>query len=247
MFTEPHTDHEVKCKIGHKWLRNSHLASAPAVLIQVGHYTVVWYRHRQVTAYIRQLGYVLAKTELSCSRPGLPGRHSLSNVLVLRETKIGLLVISLLNVIHSPLFPSLRVGEKLFSRHHTQHNIRTNSNSTNLLLRETVDHKMKIKAAKRRCLRPLEFYQFHLNPKPVSLTSTITFLEKDTLTANPNWRSRAFTWETIITQNIEEGEGETAFWCGFTLRLLTKRAEEKNWFHDAKVARSVLGLTESGQ
>lgn len=40
MFTQPHTDHEVKCKIGHKWLGYSHLASAPAVLIQVGHYTV---------------------------------------------------------------------------------------------------------------------------------------------------------------------------------------------------------------
>lgn len=108
MFTEPHTDHEVKCKIGHKWLRYSNLASAPAVLIQVGHYTVAWYRHRQATAYIRQLDYVLAKNELSCSRPGLPDRLSLSIILVLGETKIGLLVISLLNVIHCPLFPSLQ-------------------------------------------------------------------------------------------------------------------------------------------
>lgn len=93
MFTEPHTDHEVKCKIGHKWLRYSHLASAPAVLIQVGYYTVAWYKHRQATAYIRQLGYVLAKKELSCTRPGLPGRHSLFAMLVLGETKMSLLVI----------------------------------------------------------------------------------------------------------------------------------------------------------
>lgn len=117
MFTEPHTDHEVKCKIGHKWLRYSHLASAPAVLIQVGHYTVAWYRHRQATAHIRQLDYVLAKNELSCSRPGLPDRYSLS-ITLLGETKMGLLVLSLLTLIHSPLFPPLQVGEKLFSRHH---------------------------------------------------------------------------------------------------------------------------------
>lgn len=208
MFTEPHTDHEVKCKIGHKWLRYSHLASAPAVLIQVGHYTVAWYRHRQVTAYIRQLGYVVAKNEVSCNRPGLPDRHSLSIVLALGETKIGLLVISLLNVTHKPLFPYLQVGEKLFSKHHTQHNICINSNSKYFLLRDTVDHKMKIKAAKKRCLKPPEFYQFHLDAKTVSLTSTITFLEKNTLTANPIWRSRAFTSETIITQNIQRKERE---------------------------------------
>lgn len=160
MFTEPNTDHEVKCKIGHKWLRYSHLASASAVLIQVGHYTVAWYRHRQATAHIRQLDYVLAKNELSCSRPGLQDRHSLSTMLVLGETKKSLPVISLLNVIHSPLFPSLQVGEKLFSRHHTQHPICINSNSMYFLLRDTVDHKMKIKAAKRSTLNPWNFINF---------------------------------------------------------------------------------------
>lgn len=40
MFTQPHMDHEMKCKIGHKWLGYSNLTSAPVVLIQVGHYTV---------------------------------------------------------------------------------------------------------------------------------------------------------------------------------------------------------------
>lgn len=211
MYTEPHTDHEVKCKIGHKWLRYSHLASAPAVLIQVGHYTAAWYRHRQATAHIRQLDYVLAKNELSCSRPGLPDRYSLSITLVLGETKMGLLVLSLLTLIHSPLFPSLQVGEKLFSRHHTYHIVCINSNSMYFLLRYTVDHKMKSKAAKRRYLKPLEFYPFHLDTKTVSLTSTITFLEKDTLTANPIWRSRAFTSETIIIQNIQGKERERLF------------------------------------
>lgn len=106
-FTQPHTDHEVKCKIRHKWLRCSHLASAPAVLIQVGHYTVAWYRHRQATAHTRQLDYVLTKKEVSCRRPGLQDRHCLFIMLVLDGTKVHLLILSLLNVIHSllSLFP----------------------------------------------------------------------------------------------------------------------------------------------
>lgn len=97
------------------------------------------------------------------------------------------------------------IGKK-FSRYHTQHNVYINSNSTYFLLKDTVDHKMKIKAARRRYLKPLEFYQFHLDTKTVSLTSKITFLEKDTLTGNPIWRSRGFTSETIITQNIQRKE-----------------------------------------
>lgn len=105
---------------------------------------------------------------------------------------------------------------------------------------------MKIKAAKRRYLKPLEFYQFHLDTETVPLTSTITFLEKDTLTANPIWRSRAFASEKIITQNIQRKERERLIYNVVSPKgsLQRDQKQRKNWFHDGKVTLSVLVLTE---
>lgn len=53
MFTQLHTDHKMKCKIGHKWLGYHHLASVPVVLIQIGHHTVVAIEH--ITDTVKQL------------------------------------------------------------------------------------------------------------------------------------------------------------------------------------------------
>lgn len=100
MFTQPHTDDKMKCKIGHKWLEYHHLASVPVVLIQVGHYTVsndrTCYRHSQATAHTRQLDYILPRNELPCRTPGLPEYIPLSLMLALGAQKC-LFILSLLN------------------------------------------------------------------------------------------------------------------------------------------------------
>lgn len=38
MFSWSNTVHEMKWKMGHKWLGHSHLAPVPVMLIQVGHH-----------------------------------------------------------------------------------------------------------------------------------------------------------------------------------------------------------------